>query len=32
MSFKYPLATVTWDQKEIDAMQNVIASGEFHYG
>lgn len=32
MSFKYPLATVTWDQKEIDAMQNVIASGDFTMG
>jgi len=32
MSFKYPLATTTWDQKEIDAMQNVIASGDFTMG
>ena len=32
MSFKYPLATTTWDQKEIDAMQNVITSGEFTMG
>ena len=32
MSFKYPLATTTWDQKEIDAMQNVITSGDFTMG
>ena len=32
MSFKYPLATATWDQKEIDAMHNVIASGDFTMG
>jgi CDP-6-deoxy-D-xylo-4-hexulose-3-dehydrase len=32
MSFKFPLATVTWDQAEIDAMQSVIASGNFTMG
>ena len=32
MSFKYPLATATWDQKEIDAMHNVIESGNFTMG
>ena len=32
MIFKYPLTTVTWDQKEIDAMQKVIASGNFTMG
>ena len=32
MSFKFPLATATWDQKEIDAMHNVIASGDFTMG
>ena len=32
MTFKYPLATATWDQKEIDAMQNVIATGNFTMG
>ena len=32
MTFKYPLATATWDQKEIDAMQKVIASGNFTMG
>jgi len=32
MTFKFPLATATWDQKEIDAMQNVITSGEFTMG
>jgi CDP-4-dehydro-6-deoxyglucose reductase, E1 len=32
MSFKYPLATVAWDQKEIDAMHNVIESGDFTMG
>lgn len=32
MTFKFPLATATWDQKEIDAMQNVIATGNFTMG
>jgi len=32
MTFKYPLTTATWDQKEIDAMQKVIASGNFTMG
>lgn len=32
MSFKYPLATATWDQSELDAMQRVIASGMFTMG
>jgi CDP-6-deoxy-D-xylo-4-hexulose-3-dehydrase len=32
MSFKYPLATATWDQAETDAMQRVIASGMFSMG
>ena len=32
MTFKYPLATATWDQKEIDAMQSVIESGNFTMG
>lgn len=32
MSFKYPLATATWDQAEQDAMQRVIASGMFSMG
>jgi len=32
MTFKYPLTTSTWDQKEIDAMQKVIASGNFTMG
>ena len=32
MNFKYPLATATWDQKEIDAMQEVISSGNFTMG
>ena len=32
MSFKYPLATATWDQKEIDAMHDVIATGNFTMG
>jgi CDP-6-deoxy-D-xylo-4-hexulose-3-dehydrase len=32
MSFKYPLATATWNQKEIDAMHNVISSGNFTMG
>jgi CDP-4-dehydro-6-deoxyglucose reductase, E1 len=32
MSFKYPLATTTWDQAEYDTMQKVIASGMFTMG
>lgn len=32
MSFKYPLATASWDQAELDAMQRVIASGMFTMG
>ena len=32
MTFKFPLATATGDQKEIDAMQNVIATGNFTMG
>jgi len=32
MTFKYPLASSTWNQKEIDVMQKVIASGSFTMG
>ena len=32
MNFKFPLATATWDQDEIDALQNVIDSGNFTMG
>lgn len=32
MSFKYPLATATWDEAEYDALQRVIASGMFSMG
>ncbi|MEO5339408.1 MAG: DegT/DnrJ/EryC1/StrS family aminotransferase [Magnetococcus sp. MYC-9] len=32
MTFKYPLATVTWDRSELDAMQRVIDSGTFTMG
>ena len=32
MSFKFPLATETWDQSELDAMQSVISSGRFAMG
>ncbi|MGZ5007080.1 MAG: DegT/DnrJ/EryC1/StrS family aminotransferase [Methylobacter sp.] len=32
MSFKFPLATSSWGQEEIDAMQRVIASGMFTMG
>lgn len=32
MNFKFPLATATWDQDEIDAMQSVIESGRFTMG
>lgn len=32
MSYKYPLATATWDQSEYDALQRVISSGMFTMG
>jgi CDP-6-deoxy-D-xylo-4-hexulose-3-dehydrase len=32
MSFKYPLATATWDESEYQALQDVIASGMFTMG
>lgn len=32
MTFKYPLATTSWDTAEIAAMQRVIASGMFTMG
>jgi CDP-6-deoxy-D-xylo-4-hexulose-3-dehydrase len=32
MTFKFPLATTTWGKEEQDAMQRVIASGEFTMG
>lgn len=32
MSFKYPLATATWDQSEYQALQDVISSGMFTMG
>ncbi len=32
MSFKYPLATATWDQAEYEALQHVITSGMFTMG
>ncbi len=32
MTYKYPLATATWDQAELDAMQRVISSGMFTMG
>lgn len=32
MSVKYPLATSTWGQEEIDAMHRVIASGMYSMG
>ena len=32
MSFKYPLATVTWDEAEYQALQDVITSGMFTMG
>lgn len=32
MSFKYPLATATWDEAEQEAMQAVIRSGMFTMG
>jgi len=30
--FKFPLATSSWDEAEINAMQNVIATGNFTMG
>lgn len=32
MGFKFPLATASWGQEEIDAMQRVIQSGMFTMG
>ncbi len=32
MSYKFPLATASWGQEELDAMQRVIASGMFTMG
>lgn len=32
MSFKYPLATATWDEAEYQALQDVISSGMFTMG
>jgi CDP-4-dehydro-6-deoxyglucose reductase, E1 len=32
MSFKYPLATATWDEAEYQALQDVITSGMFTMG
>ena len=32
MNFKFPLATSSWGQEEIDAMQRVITSGMFSMG
>ena len=32
MSYKYPLATATWDESEYQALQDVIASGMFTMG
>lgn len=32
MGYKFPLATATWGQEEIDVMQKVIASGMFTMG
>lgn len=32
MSYKYPLATATWDQAEYAALQDVITSGMFTMG
>jgi CDP-6-deoxy-D-xylo-4-hexulose-3-dehydrase len=32
MSYKYPLATATWDQAEYGALQAVITSGRFTMG
>lgn len=32
MSFRFPLATSSWDQKELDALQRVIASDRYSMG
>lgn len=32
MTYRYPLATTTWDNKELEAIQRVIASDRFSMG
>jgi CDP-6-deoxy-D-xylo-4-hexulose-3-dehydrase len=32
MSYKYPLATSSWDEQEFEAIQDVVASGKFTMG
>ena len=32
MKFRYPLATSSWDQNEIDALYRVIASDHYSMG
>ena len=32
MPYKYPLATSSWDNKEIEAIQEVVATGRFTMG
>ena len=32
MTFRFPLATSSWDEKELDALQRVIASGRYSMG
>lgn len=32
MNFRFPLATSSWDQKELDALQRVIASDRYSMG
>ena len=32
MTFRFPLATISWEQEELDAMQRVISSGRFTMG
>ena len=32
MTFKFPLATTSWDQSEYDALQRVITSNMFSMG
>jgi CDP-4-dehydro-6-deoxyglucose reductase, E1 len=32
LSYKYPLATTTWDESEYTALQDVIATGLFTMG
>ena len=32
MNYRFPLATSSWDQNELDALQRVIASDRYSMG